>query len=106
MGGSVGKGLAAALKLPCPPNITIFWNGGSLLAAVVRLQILTGLILRLRFNSSREVAFAVVLRISRETNNGWGLRYGHSNGARLLFFLLFIHVGRGLYYGRYRYGLV
>jgi len=77
-----------------------------LLSAVVGLQILTGLMLRLRYNSSRELAFAVVLGISRESNNGWGLRYGHANGARLLFVLLFLHIGRGLYYGRYRYILV
>ena len=105
-GGGVGKGVAAALKLPCPPNITVFWNGGRLLSAVVGLQILTGLMLRLRYNSSRELAFAVVLGISRERNNGWGLRYGHANGARLLFVLIFLHIGRGLYYGSYRYILV
>ncbi len=27
----------------------------------------------------------------------------HANGARLFFFCLYAHTGRGLYYGSYRY---
>ena len=41
--------------------------------------------------------------IIREVYYGWLLRYIHSNGASFLFTVLFIHVGRGLYYGSYYY---
>ena len=41
--------------------------------------------------------------IIREVYYGWSLRYIHSNGASFLFTVLFIHIGRGLYYGSYYY---
>ena len=41
--------------------------------------------------------------IIREVYYGWSLRYIHSNGASFLFIVLFIHIGRGLYYGSYYY---
>ena len=41
--------------------------------------------------------------IIREVYYGWSLRYIHSNGASFLFTALFIHIGRGLYYGSYYY---
>lgn len=92
-----------ALKLPCPPNISVFWNGGSLLGITVGIQIATGLILSIRYNRDASIAFGVVLGISRESDFGWCFRYSHANGARLLFLLLFLHIGRGVYFGRYRY---
>lgn len=96
-------GVGNALKLPCPPNIRVFWNGGSLLGITVGIQIATGLILRIRYNRDASMAFGVVLGISRESDFGWCFRYSHANGASLLFLLLFLHIGRGVYFGRYRY---
>jgi len=96
-------GFGGALKLPCPPNISVFWNGGRLLGITVGIQIATGLILRIRYNSDASMAFGVVLGISRERDFGWCFRYSHANGASLLFLLLFLHIGRGVYFGRYRY---
>jgi len=37
----------------------------------------------------------------RDVNYGFLLRYLHANGASLFFFCLYIHIGRGLYYGGY-----
>ena len=59
-----------ALKLPCPPNISVFWNGGSLLGITVGIQIATGLILSIRYNRDASIAFGVVLGISRESDFG------------------------------------
>ena len=81
-----------ALKLPCPPNISVFWNGGRLLGMTVGIQIATGLILSIRYNRDASIAFGVVLGISRESDFGWCFRYSHANGARLLFLLLFLHI--------------
>merc|ERR1712037_968317 len=44
-----------------------------------------------------------IMYIIREVYYGWLLRYIHSNGASFLFTVLFIHIGRGLYYGSYYY---
>jgi len=38
----------------------------------------------------------------RDVNNGWLIRYLHSNTASAFFFLVYLHIGRGLYYGSYR----
>ena len=40
--------------------------------------------------------------IMRDVNNGWLVRYLHSNTASAFFFLVYLHVGRGIYYGSYR----
>ena len=38
----------------------------------------------------------------RDVNNGWLIRYLHSNTASAFFFIVYLHIGRGLYYGSYR----
>jgi ubiquinol-cytochrome c reductase cytochrome b subunit len=38
----------------------------------------------------------------RDVNNGWLIRYLHSNTASAFFFLVYLHIGRGLYYGSYK----
>ena len=38
----------------------------------------------------------------RDVNNGWLIRYLHSNTASGFFFLVYLHIGRGLYYGSYQ----
>ena len=40
--------------------------------------------------------------IMRDVNNGWLIRYLHSNTASAFFFLVYLHIGRNLYYGSYR----
>ena len=41
--------------------------------------------------------------IMRDVSNGWFIRYLHSNTASAFFFLVYLHIGRGIYYGSYRY---
>lgn len=38
----------------------------------------------------------------RDVNNGWLIRYFHSNTASAFFFLVYLHIGRGFYYASYR----
>ncbi len=38
----------------------------------------------------------------RDVNNGWIIRYLHANTASAFFFLVYLHIGRGIYYGSYR----
>jgi len=38
----------------------------------------------------------------RDVNNGWLVRYLHSNTASAFFFLVYLHIGRGIYYASYR----
>lgn len=87
---------------PQPSNISYLWNFGSLLAFCLIIQIVTGVTLAMHYNPSVLEAFNSVEHIMRDVNNGWLLRYLHSNTASAFFFLVYLHIGRGLYYGSYR----
>jgi len=47
-------------------------------------------------------AFDSIEHILRDLNNGWLIRYFHSNGASLFFVMVFVHIGRGIYFQSYR----
>ena len=38
----------------------------------------------------------------RDVSNGWLIRYLHSNTASAFFFLVYLHIGRGMYSGSYK----
>jgi group I intron endonuclease len=85
-----------------PSNINYLWNFGSLLGLCLGIQIITGITLAMHYNPSVAEAFNSVEHIMRDVNNGWLIRYLHSNTASAFFFLVYLHIGRGLYYGSYR----
>jgi ubiquinol-cytochrome c reductase cytochrome b subunit len=85
-----------------PSNISYLWNFGSLLALCLGIQIITGVFLAMHYNPSVLEAFNSIEHIMRDVNNGWLIRYLHSNTASAFFFLVYLHIGRGLYYGSYR----
>lgn len=87
---------------PQPSNISYFWNFGSLLGVSLVIQIVTGVTLAMHYNPSVLEAFNSVEHIMRDVNNGWLIRYLHSNTASAFFFLVYLHIGRNLYYGSYR----
>nr|ALJ53335.1 cytochrome b [Xanthonycticebus pygmaeus] len=89
------------IDLPSPPNISSWWNFGSLLGLCLMIQIITGLFLAMHYTSDTTTAFSSVAHICRDVNYGWIIRYLHANGASMFFLCLFIHVGRGLYYGSF-----
>jgi ubiquinol-cytochrome c reductase cytochrome b subunit len=85
-----------------PSNINYLWNFGSLLAICLGIQIVTGVTLAMHYNPNVLEAFNSIEHIMRDVNNGWLIRYLHSNTASAFFFLVYLHIGRGLYYGSYR----
>jgi ubiquinol-cytochrome c reductase cytochrome b subunit len=87
---------------PQPSNLSYLWNFGSLLAFCLVIQIITGVTLAMHYNPSVLEAFNSIEHIMRDVNNGWLIRYLHSNTASAFFFLVYLHMGRGLYYGSYR----
>nr|ANP94845.1 cytochrome b [Microtus rossiaemeridionalis]ANP94846.1 cytochrome b [Microtus rossiaemeridionalis]ANP94847.1 cytochrome b [Microtus rossiaemeridionalis]ANP94848.1 cytochrome b [Microtus rossiaemeridionalis]ANP94849.1 cytochrome b [Microtus rossiaemeridionalis] len=89
------------IDLPAPSNISSWWNFGSLLGLCLIAQILTGLFLAMHYTSDTATAFSSVAHICRDVNYGWLIRYMHANGASMFFICLFLHVGRGVYYGSY-----
>nr|QHB77020.1 cytochrome b [Hylomyscus heinrichorum]QHB77033.1 cytochrome b [Hylomyscus heinrichorum]QHB77046.1 cytochrome b [Hylomyscus heinrichorum]QHB77059.1 cytochrome b [Hylomyscus heinrichorum] len=91
------------IDLPTPSNISSWWNFGSLLGICLMIQIITGLFLAMHYTSDTMTAFSSVTHICRDVNYGWLIRYMHANGASMFFICLFLHVGRGMYYGSYTF---
>nr|WKU83843.1 cytochrome b [Ceriana alboseta] len=91
------------VDLPSPINISTWWNFGSLLGLCLMIQILTGLFLAMHYTADINMAFNSVDHICRNVNYGWLLRTLHANGASFFFICLYLHVGRGIYYGSYLY---
>nr|NP_074920.2 apocytochrome b [Podospora anserina] len=85
-----------------PSNISYLWNFGSLLLLCLIIQIITGVTLAMHYSPNVLEAFNSIEHIMRDVNNGWLVRYLHSNTASAFFFLVYLHIGRGMYYGSYR----
>nr|YP_011036795.1 cytochrome b [Macropsidius duuschulus]WRK21477.1 cytochrome b [Macropsidius duuschulus] len=90
------------IDLPAPINLSSWWNFGSILGLCLTTQLLTGIILSMHYTSNIEMAFNSVSHITRDVNYGWLMRTMHSNGASLFFISMYLHVGRGIYYGSYK----
>nr|YP_003734712.1 cytochrome b [Cotesia vestalis]ACH71096.1 cytochrome b [Cotesia vestalis] len=90
------------IKLPTPINITILWNFGSLLGLCLIIQIMTGLFLSMHYCSNINYSFFSIIHIMKDVNYGWLIRLMHMNGASFFFICIYMHIGRGLYYGSYK----
>lgn len=89
------------IDLPAPVNISIWWNYGSLLGLCLIIQTITGLFLTIHYVPNIEFAFSSATHIARDVNYGWLIRSIHANGASMFFLFIYLHAGRGLYYGSY-----
>nr|ACR81504.1 cytochrome b [Pycnonotus goiavier] len=89
------------IDLPTPSNISIWWNFGSLLGICLTVQIVTGLFLAMHYTADTALAFNSVAHICRDVQFGWLIRNLHANGASLFFMCIYLHIGRGIYYGSY-----
>ena len=93
---------AVGAGYPVPRNLNYFWNFGVLAGIALVLQIVTGIVLAMHFAANGEIAFNSVEHIMRDVNSGWMVRYAHANGASMFLAVVYIHIGRGLYYGSYK----
>nr|QHR83551.1 cytochrome b [Coleonyx variegatus abbotti] len=91
------------IDLPTPSNISAWWNFGSLLGLCLITQMMTGLFLAMHYTADISTAFSSIAHICRDVQYGWLIRNLHANGASMFFICLYIHVGRGIYYGSYLY---
>nr|WMV00464.1 cytochrome b [Rhodopsalta microdora] len=91
------------IDFPAPSNLSYWWNFGFVLGLCLMIQIFTGLFLSMHYNANIMNAFESLSHICRDVNYGWTLRIIHANGASLFFICVYLHVGRGLYYGSFKY---
>lgn len=83
-------------------NLTYCYGIGSLLGFLLLNSIFTGSLLASFYIPNIDLAFDSVYYIMRDVNYGWAVRYLHSNGASFFFTLIYIHLGRAIYYGSYQ----
>jgi len=89
------------IDLPTPMTISYMWGFGSLLGLCLGVQIVTGIFLAIQYSSSVILSFEAVVHIIQDSNYGFILRVLHANGASLIFICLYLHIGRGLYFGAF-----
>lgn len=88
---------------PVSINLNYFWSVGSSLGLFLVLQIISGLFLAMQYIPHIDYAFqSIEMHIMYNIKNGWLVRYAHSNGASIIFILLYSHMARGLYFQSYK----
>jgi ubiquinol-cytochrome c reductase cytochrome b subunit len=92
----------SAIDYPTPKNLNYWWTFGGILAFCLVTQIVTGVVLAMHYVPNADLAFNSVEHIMRDVNYGWMIRYIHANGASMFFLAVYVHIGRGLYYGSYK----
>jgi len=85
-----------------PKNFNLWYYFGSLAMLVLVNQIVTGIFLTMNYKPSAAEAFASVEYIMRDVEGGWLVRYMHSTGASLFFFVVYAHMFRAMIYGSYQ----
>lgn len=93
---------AQFVDFPTPRNINYLWTAGALLTFCLAVQILTGVVLAMHYAPTAADAFNSVEHIRRDVNYGWLMRNIHAVGASMFFLAVYVHIGRGLYYGSYK----
>lgn len=66
-------------------------------------QIVSGIILAIHFTATTAMAYKSLVAIIKEVYYGWLLYCVHSYGASFIFFFLYLHYFRGLYYSLFFY---
>ena len=89
------------IDYPTPLNFNYWWGFGAMSSLCLAIQIASGIFLAMHYVPHVDYAFSSVEHIMRDVENGWLIRYFHSNGASLFFFSVYLHMCRSLYYGSY-----
>lgn len=85
-----------------PRNLSWMWTFGSLAGVALVIQILTGIFLAMHYKPDISLAFDSIQHIMRDVEGGWIIRYVHAVGASFFFVVVYLHIGRGMYYGSYK----
>jgi quinol-cytochrome oxidoreductase complex cytochrome b subunit len=74
------------------PVVGFLSSFGSLAGICLTIQLITGVLLVAHYTPHVVYAFSSVEHIMRDVNDGWLLRYIHSNGASIFFLIVYIHI--------------
>ncbi len=85
-----------------PKNLNWMWTFGSLAGIALVIQILSGVFLAMHYKPDVNLAFDSIQQIMRNVDGGWIIRNMHAVGASFFFAVVYLHIGRGMYYGSYK----
>nr|YP_009092172.1 cytochrome b [Dicrocoelium chinensis]AHG06497.1 cytochrome b [Dicrocoelium chinensis] len=89
------------LDLPANVSLGYLWCSGFMISGFMFFQVLTGVVLSFLYVSGCEVSFSCVTGFTNESLFVWLVRYAHIWGVTFIFFYIFLHMGRALYYSSY-----
>lgn len=95
------KLLVQYARLPMPKKLNFLWTFGAILCVIIVGMFLSGLSLALTYTPDATLAFSSLEDVERNIPNGWLIRSIHLTGASFLFFFLYLHIFRGLFYRCY-----
>jgi quinol-cytochrome oxidoreductase complex cytochrome b subunit len=95
-------GAKHGISYPTPSNINYFWGLGSISGFLLSWQILSGILLAMHYSPEVSLAFNSIEKIIRDIPGGWLIRYCHSGGASMFFIVVYMHIGRAIYFKSYR----
>nr|YP_010433581.1 cytochrome b [Polypodium hydriforme]USZ79613.1 cytochrome b [Polypodium hydriforme] len=84
-----------------PSRLSIWWTLGFSLGMMIVAQVLSGFCLACYYVPEVDVALNSVVSIVKEVNGGWFIHHIHSCGASAIFFLLYFHMLKSLFYYSY-----
>lgn len=88
-------------KEAMPSDLSGWWSLGSLVGLALVGQVITGLAVASRYGPDQAFWSSVASKV--EPSGGWWYGGVHAAGAGAYLALMYLHVGRGLYYGSYRH---
>lgn len=100
--GGLGREAKGVFEVPRPVNLSAHWTYGSMMGRVLAVQLVTGVALAAHYLPAGDHAFDSCVALGRDVGWGWLLRGMHANGASFFFVFMYLHLGRGVYYGSYR----
>nr|ADU04580.1 cytochrome b [Schistosoma turkestanicum] len=87
------------VDLPTSLSLSYLWCVGFMLSFFMVLQVLSGVVLSFFYSSS--LNFELLMLWTDDSLFNWFIRYLHIWGVSVIFFLLYIHIARSLYYSSY-----
>lgn len=85
-----------------PANLNYAWTLGFVAIVSFVIQLVTGLLLSFNYIAHLNYAFSSVMNIQNNIDFGWFIRAMHQAGSYLLFFVLYLHILKALYYGSFK----
>nr|UFQ89126.1 cytochrome b [Rhinebothrium fulbrighti] len=86
------------VDLPTNYSLNYYWCSGFMVSAFMVFQVVTGIILSLLYVADVQLSFHCVMDLTNDSFFTWCIRYWHIWGVTAIFILLFLHMGRALYY--------